>query len=269
MAKISMHIDMAPLLKKLDAVLPLMGKTRDAVLRDEGKILVNKVIKITPPISKGVTGPAARKQGEAKTAADIRRAYTTPADCYKIISERLDKRAAGAFWGLIRNRQYDAAQRILTRAAPQLRLAPFDGGADHRAARGASGTVGKNYQPHSGQVVREKKDLDSYIKTRQKNVGLYASSLLNASTDLGGDTRIPAWVKRHRGKLGGGAKLTGTGDSAVITITATPPFAARDTQRRMDYALASTIKNLPKRVRAITRSAMKKAGLTTAVLASA
>lgn len=266
MSRITMHVDLTALLRKMDAVLPHLNKTRDTVLKEMAATVVRKTIKVTPPASAGVFGGAAKKQGAAiigggkGKGGDIRRVYPKPSDAYARIVSNASKGAANEFWSFIKKKNWEAAQKILDRITPGWRLVPFDDGAAHRAAR-VRGRVPKGFRPAGTDIIADTSWLDDYIKTRTARVGLYASALLGAALDLG-ITTTPAWIARHEGKLHSSAVLHGTGEHAFLLIKASVPFAANDTQRRLRYEVADTYKKLPARIRHITRAATRAGALS-------
>jgi hypothetical protein len=267
-------MDLSALLKKFDALPAHLRKSRDEELRLMAGRVIKRTIGVTPPfhaMDRGpdkdpslTTGKEARAHGEMVIGGkdgkggDIRRAYKKPSDVYAAIVSNASKGAANEFWSHIKMKNWGEAQKIINRVLPGHLLMPFDDGAAHRAAR-KRGRVPKGFIPRGTDILRDVKDLDSYIMRKIKNVGLYASSLLGAALDL--KISVPAWIKRHRGKLGGSAVFQGTGERAYITITASAPFLSNDVQRRMNWARDVVYKNLKGNIKSIIRGALKKAAL--------
>ncbi len=70
---IRMKFDMSRLQKAIKDLEPLVKKSRKELVEQAAKGFVKNVAEITPPASKGSTGTAAKKQGEAAIINDLAR----------------------------------------------------------------------------------------------------------------------------------------------------------------------------------------------------
>lgn len=66
-------LDMRQIQQAIKNLAPHVKKTRKELVERAAKGFVRTVATITPPASKGTTGPAARKQGEATITSDLAR----------------------------------------------------------------------------------------------------------------------------------------------------------------------------------------------------
>lgn len=283
-------MDMKPLLAKMDRVLPYLNKTRDVVLKEECVSIVKKTINLSPPGSQGQTtsstkdtfvkGIAAKRQGENAILKDLmggRRGNgggksNARFGIFEVMDDKL----------LSKVRPHQTTVRLFVKKdgtvygcdtrffKPNATIEDME--THHRqyfrngrmtAAGGNTRDIGR--WKFIDKMVVSKSAFNRFLKHQQKKVGLYASSMLAALGELGG-SGVPAWISRHKGKLGGGASMNGTGDLMTVKITASPPFSGDALQRRMDAVLKYSVANMPKRVKHITRAALKKAGLTASSL---
>ncbi len=261
-AVINATINIAPLLKKLQTLGPILKKPLHELVREQAKLFVSSsgnvpgMIQVTPPFSQGTTQSKARKQGENKVRRDIRRVYGLPSDVYAQIKAR-DPKAAKAFWGMVRDRQWDKASE-LARRITGLTLQPFDGGGAH-ASRRSNGVV-NGRRPHLflRDPVGKSGELDHYITGKLRNVGILASGFTAAASQLGAKG-VPPWVLRH-GTRFSGIRIQETPTSFHITISDRVPFGQSGTIYRMRYVLNYRDAALRRSMPHAIRGALKTAG---------
>lgn len=146
---------------------------------------------------------------ERTVMGDVSRAYATMSKIYLDIKSR-DPQGAEAFWYFQKIGKYSVAQKIMEADSPSysdLKIKPFDGGAAHKAARGARGHVPRNTRP--AFVIREsgkKSKLDRYIAQKQANVGMVKAGWVAVWRDLGRVRDVPQWVRRIKGDTLGRAE---------------------------------------------------------------
>ncbi len=154
---------------------------------------------------------------ERTVAGDVSRAYATMSSVYLDIRAR-DPAGAEAFWYFQKIGKYSVAQKIMAADSPSfsgLKIQPFDGGAAHKAARGARGHVPRNARP--AFVIRDTgktSKLSRYIEGKQANVGMAKAGWVEAWRDLGRVRDVPAWVRRTRGDTLGDAQKQFTGQAS-------------------------------------------------------
>lgn len=194
------------------------------------------------------TAPRGDKKSDAhpgtrKVAADIRRVYATAAGVYKMLKP-VDEVRAGMMWAAYVDRKYVRVRKALQGTKfedmlVQATIAPEL----HQSAR-KRGEVNKNYRAR--QMVYTAKRRATYIRQRQRKVGLAKSGWAHAAKELGGTRGIPAWagVGRHKLTLGGAQKVKkGLNPGVVIdnharhirpsTKVALMATAVKDTQYRL------------------------------------
>lgn len=274
-------MDISRLVKKVLEVAPALRQPAEQlVLREAQTFLSNTgaqsgMMQITPPSHQGVTGKDAQVHAQAKVGADINRVYLSPGLAYDDIKATSGKPAADAFWAAWRNRApmrkngkarksvpaLDAMQYGLRHASSRYRsvtVGTFDGGAEHRNAR-RRGVVPPKTLPR--YLATDRAALKRYIKLRQKNIGLYASTLLGPMSALGIMSRAPAWVRRHAGQLGGSKCTLNRRNGFEVIFRLSPPFAASDFQRRATYAVRYRIKAINRQLPILLRAALRQAQL--------
>jgi hypothetical protein len=213
------------------------------------------MVQLTPPASKGVSGIAARKHGEACVRSDIRKVYGIPSTMYAEIQRR-DPKLAGRFWALIKTRDFQEATALARRITGH-EMRSFDGGDAHRRRRNRHGVV-DSIHPSMYVHPDSAEELRTYSKKREGNVGIYASGFNTAATTLGAKG-VPAWVTRH-GTAYSGINVRQTDTSFFIVLTDRVPFGQADTVRRMDYVLRYRDRALTDSMPHIIRRMVRVAG---------
>ena len=151
---------------------------------------------------------------EGAVVSDVSRAYASMSKIYLDIRSR-DPEGAEAFWYFQKIGKYATAQKIMAVDSPtysDLKIQTFDGGAAHKATRGARGHVPKGARPTF--VVKNPGKLSKYIATKQANVGMVKAGWLAAWRDLGRVRDVPQWVRRIKGDTLGRAEKQFQGQSS-------------------------------------------------------
>ena len=151
---------------------------------------------------------------ERAVVGDVSRAYASMSKIYLDIRNR-DPEGAEAFWYFQKIGKYATAQKIMAADSPtysDLKIQPFDGGAAHKAARGARGHVPKGARP--AFAVKNPGKLAKYIAGKQANVGMVKAGWLAAWRDLGRVRDVPQWVRRIKGGTLGSAEKQFQGQSS-------------------------------------------------------
>lgn len=239
---ITVRVDVRKELAKFKAAGPEGRKEMTEFMRRHGRALISSsgktpgIVQLTPPHSQGKKGTSARKQGEDAVRVDIWRVYGTLESMFPLIKAR-DTTAANEFWKFVKMGKRAKAEKLAQKVLGKM-MGPFDGGNEHKNRRGRKGRVTMK-QP-SYFVRGSSSPIKKYIRDKQKRVGLLASALIqSAEARLGGKlANVPAWIRRHVGKIGGDAQTTLIDDGKTITVRAvvTSSRAPAEMQRRMDYA---------------------------------
>lgn len=243
-----------------DQELALLRKHARALISSSGK---NKgLVQIIPPASldRGVSGNAAKKQGESKVMGDIWKVYGTPGDVYKLIKAKAPKLAAG-YWQAVKRKDWTAANGLARRlGVPILQDFTRDDGAEHKRRRRNGQVTGKGKTLY----VTDARYVRAYIKFKQRNVGLLAAALVNNySGQFGPLAGVPAWIARHSGSWGS-AQITlyNQGAGPHVRISLDGGGALNSTlQRFFNTALRYRLTVMEREAPHALRAAAKSAGL--------
>lgn len=263
---ISGKLDLTPLLRRMRATPEILHEQIQKMVLAESRLLVSSsgkipgLVQVTPPFSNGVKGIAAKKQGEVRVEDDIRKAYGSPSDLWRLIRDAAGRGPADNFWAYMKLKRWEQANQIAMKFTGY-QLESFDGGAEHRARRDArTGHVRGGKQPRDKRVFLSPaaaRSFEAYIKRKKNQVGLLASSLPSAASALGKITGVPAWVSRHHGPWGR-CGITRTRNSLHVTLGLTQRAIA-DLQRRFGYVLDYRVKAFQRQIPYIKRHALKQA----------
>ena len=187
--KIDFKIDMEAFESALVRYKVACGKAWEWVLRQQTRLVAEKLMKFTPPKNFGT--------GKKHVAADIGKVFADLGNA-KWNDKSLDKMwKAGNFEGVktaLSNHPDRAAFPIFR----YRRILPYPIKNIHRAAISKSGRVPKGFQ--TVYAVGGKGTLKKYISEIQKHVGIAKSGWLAAVQKLGG--KAPNFVSRHGTRFG-------------------------------------------------------------------
>lgn len=267
---ITAKIDASRLLKVLAQFPAQAVAEQDKLLNDSVRLLISSsgnvpgLVQIMPPHSQGVTGTAAKKQGETAVVRDLSRVYANPGTVYAAMKSLGAQGAAAGYWAAWKVKDIAKMQRIAD-SVPGLpshfkRHRSFDDGSEHQKRRGRNGRV-NGIKPSF--VVTDPAALKAYRRRKVRNVGRLASAVPGAYSGRFGPLRgVPAWVKRHSAP-GGYIREQKTNAGRVVKIGITDR-AISDMQRRFNYVLKYRVNAIQRQLPFMARSLEKKltAGLT-------
>jgi hypothetical protein len=267
---ITAKIDALRLLKVLAQFPSQTAAEQNKLLNDNVRLLISSsgnvpgLVQIIPPHSEGVSGTAAKKQGEGAVMRDLSRVYANPGTVYAAMKSIGADGPAAAYWAAWKVKDVSKMQRIAD-SVPSLpsqfkRHRSFDGGSEHGKRRGRNGRV-NGIKPSF--VVTDPAALKAYRRRKMKNVGMLASAVPSAYSGRFGALRgVPAWVKRHSAP-GGYVRDQKTSAGRVVKIGITSR-AISDMQRRFNYVLKYRVAAIQRQLPFLARSLEKKlaAGLT-------
>lgn len=265
---ITAKLDLSKLFHKLKVAPGIIHAELAKKFESEARLLVSSsgnvpgLVQVTPP-SQGKANLAAKKRGEAKIASDIRKAYGTASDLWRLIHARAGRPAADNFWAYLKLGRWQQANEIALRLTGHV-LDVFDGGTEHHRRRSPrTGRVIGGAQPGNKRVFlspTQDKVLAAYIKQQQGRVGLLASSLpAAANAKLGKISGVPAWIARHRGRLG--VCREQRGKSSYFVIVGLSVRGETEMLRRFQYVLRYRYAALQRQLPYLKRAALKKARL--------
>lgn len=151
--------------------------------------------------------------------ADVSQVYAQPGRIYEILKAS-DPRAAGAFWGAIKNGDISKAREIVRSSGTA--IAGIEIGTPlrpslHRDSRDPK-TGHPNTRGYPLQLV-SKEELEAYTKAVVKEIGKTAAGWFAAADDLGADGNAVRWKGIGVHGKGGGTALIEIGKySIVITL---------------------------------------------------
>lgn len=268
---ISANVDLSKLFRKLKTAPGVIHAELQKKFESEARLLVSSsgkvpgLVQVTAP-SQGKANMEAKKRGEAKVASDIRKAYGTSSDLWRLIRDKAGRGPADNFWAYMKvNRWHDANEIALRLTGHGLDV--FDGGAEHQRRRNPrTGRVIGGEQPRNKRVFlapTQDKILERYIKDQQANVGMLASSLPAAAGDkLGKISGVPQWIARHQGIWGTCRVIEGK--DKYLVIVGLTERAGKEMLRQFGYVLKYRYAALERQIPYIKRAALKKSQLTIA-----
>lgn len=265
---ITAKLDLTKLFHKLKAAPGIIHAELQTKIESEARLLVSSsgkipgLVQVTAP-SQGKANTEAKRRGEAKVEADIRKAYGTPSDLWRLIRDQSNKGTADNFWAYMKLGRWHQANDLALRITGH-GLDVFDGGIEHQRRRNPrTGRVIGGEQPRDKRLFlapTQLKALDAYIKQQQARVGLLASSLpAAADSKLGKISGVPAWISRHRGRLGV-CREQRTKTSYYVTLGLSVP-GEKEMVRKFSYVLRYRYDALQRQLPYLKRAALKKARL--------
>jgi hypothetical protein len=253
MAVPKINVDDSKLQKRLLKYKEVTGKCVASTLRRSARLMAVNLAYSVPPYGRN---NEAKKKGEIATQNDILRVYT-PAAPIKTLHGRTKQSlrevvkrvivrdfelrdaiiAAIDGGNRIQNRRKEqkritkktsrlgmsALQDLLSSSEgfSNLKVDPTVDPSIHKRTRNDYGRVRKNWQTRI--VVYKSKDLEKYIKEKQKLVGLtkaaWAACAVSVKADVQDALRgIPSWVKRHASGIPHSVSDNATTDLPKITL---------------------------------------------------
>lgn len=251
---IDIQIDTANLNRAIRELVMESRGDLEKETRKQAAIIVGQLIAATPPADAkgaamnddgGIT-IAAKKQGEARIAADIASLFPVT-NRKKEIAMAMS--ANGFQWGTGRGR------KIITQfAETEAEMERI-----HRASRSQStgrvrtGSTGQNMALTRSAVRR------AFIKSKQKQVGRLSAGWLNAARELRTAKRsTPAWITRH-GSQPGGADESRTIGGIVVRVFNSMPYFPGDMSKRVQRAVFRRERAMKKAVQAVIARRVAKA----------
>lgn len=221
---VKFKFDMRRLEKAIKDLRPHVRKTRAELVEDAAKGFVKKVVAITPPASKGVSGSKAKQQGDQAIKSDLARIMVAAA------------------------RKADRDTRKAT-ALPEDLYKRFR---DKRTGRVNPGALKRPYRVGKSELLALQRRL-------LKEVGWLAAGWNEAAKKLG--VRLPAWVARHgsgRGSIG----ITSGGSRFRITIANEVGFVGnvKGFSRRIQSAINLQANAMKRQADHLLKKGIRKAG---------
>lgn len=235
---ITFSVDAVGFRRALAAYLALSRRGVSAVVMQQTRLLLQRVIAITPPGGPGVSGSSARARGEASLRADLNRIF------HPMTREALA--AFVAFYGARSHRAAFAHAGAASLGEVEEKLLQLhEMGAWHDSHRRADGrvmrvtrtvTTGLRRRDMRGldQGLVTRHDFETYYKKRAARIGTLAAGWVPALRATGGTA--PAWISRHN--VPGRLEIHPSDSGLLVTATNSAPFAGgvRGLQSRVTWA---------------------------------
>lgn len=216
--------DTSGLKRAIRDLRPMVNKTKSDLVEEAAKGFVKRVVAITPPASKGVTGSKAKQQGETAIKADIARIMVAAAR-----KRDLDTRAGAA--------------------SPESLY--------HRFRDKRTGRINPKSLKQPYRVA--KAELNALLRKLLAEVGWLAAGWNQAGRKLG--VRLPAWVSRH-GTGRGSVSITRSGSVFRITIANEVNFVGnvKGFASRVQGAINLQANAMQRKAEFLMKKAIRKAG---------
>lgn len=178
--------------RQLERISMVTGREIGTVIRQEAKLFVKDVLKLTPPFG---TAPsteslnAQKKVGERAVERDIRRVFST-LDLTKIRSPKIKHDLER----LVRKGDLEGVRRVLRAMGIPARDVLRE--ADPKLHEGQRDRRGRIQSRKNIWVVKDG-SVKRYVREKQKHVGKAKSGWLMAARALG--VSVTNWISRHSG----------------------------------------------------------------------
>ena len=178
--------------RQIAEVIRVTGKSAGEVVRQEGKLFVKDVVKMTPPFGTAPTTEslnAQRKVGQKAVERDVRRTFIT-LDFTKIREARIRKQLEK----LARKNDLEGVKRLLRACRFPVREVLREASMDaHQAQRDRRGRV----QRSKFIWVLKDRGTRRVIRERKSHVGKAKSGWAKAARGLG--VHLTGWISKHSG----------------------------------------------------------------------
>lgn len=226
----------------------------------------SSLLQNTPPYNAGARGTAAKKQGEGAIKRDLLGGRKR-AGIFSVLPDSLIAQAESYPNGSTRMFVTKTGQVFGTETA---NFRPNASTSEMRAhhkkyfqngrmsqAGGRTRDIGR--WKFVDKMVVSQSAMDAYLRLIQARVGMFAASQMGAASDLGGLSKVPAWVRRH--PLGGAARWIVNERVMMVQMTFAPIFAEEDVRRRMAYVRRYAVNAFNRRLPYILKAVISKRGL--------
>lgn len=230
----------------------MLNKSLSSVVKEQSKLAVFEVIKMTPPTSdRPIREPFStqRKKGNDAIERDVRKLFqpitdllifqTTDKRLQKELKDHVRQRDASWLQNILRHLDVlPAGGRVLVEASPEI----------HRRARDSRGRI-RRTRPI---FVIDARSIDRLIKHEQSQVGTGKAGWATGAKRLG-VKGIPQWILKHNAP--GTMKDDTKGATPSITITNDVPHiqAAGRAKRVVEQVLANRVRAMKAQVEAVLK----------------
>lgn len=244
----------AQLSAQLRELARVTGKEALTIVLDEGRLLAQDLVRLTPPFSTAPSTESFSKQrqaGEKAVERDINRVFHV-VDLDKIHSPRVRARLEV----LVRKRDLEGIKALLKACNIPA----------HEVLREVDPKLHAFNRDRRGRVQRSKRiwvlngrSVNSYVRKIKSHVGQAKAGWAASAQALG--VRLPAWITRH-GSGGGSFKLDKKPGAPKITLRNDVPYiqASGGDLQIVERAMKNRIRNIKAKLEKIARSGWRKKG---------
>jgi len=221
-----------------------MGADADKLLREEMRLFLRDIIRLTPPTKSPRTDEvkySARQRGNSAIESDLQR-LATPLDWKETKNPKLAE--------AIYRRDLNTMQAIM-RNIPSMRTKTILSSED--AIRQSH----LKYRNRYGRILKKNlnqvaflNDWRRYVGSLKKRVGYAQAGWLKAAEQVG--LPLPSWVRRHAGYARGGFEAP-TPQKAIIVARNGSVKVPNYQQRHVNYALAQRVRSIEREAQRLLR----------------
>lgn len=208
-----------------------VAMNRDAreVLADEGRLLVKKIMQITPPKNEA-QGDKAVRRDLARAMKPLNEDYFESAELKKLVRETPPE-------------QFEA-KLVSIKGWDRWRVKPFSKDL-HKSRRNKRGRVSGTWR----DFVYPHEELEKYTEAKVKNVGMMKAAWAESFINLGG--KVSSWIKRHTPSAHGrGGVIAGTNNAPFVEFE-NASKGITTVESRVQYAVRIRAQQMARRVKLI------------------
>lgn len=210
------------------------GRSFEEELLFQGKQILRKIVKLTPPFTFNDSIAKAKKQGEKAIARDLRRVFK-PVD---LVGSRKIPHLFGR-----------TDVEGLPYVVPTRETHP-DVERIYEQSRTLKKIGGKNWLMRSrrAKYYVDRRKFDKLVKKIQKQVGFLGAGFGSAAQKLG--VALPGFMGRHKGKAPGSIQINFTDTDLELVIINSVNYAnqIKDFRRRIDWAVRAQSKAMERQL---------------------
>ena len=276
--KLSMALDRGHFTNQLRKLVEVTGQTAEEAVKGQARLIIRDCIRLTPPFSSRPYAPfteSFKKQldsGKKQIKNDILRVFRPANWLWTMTKDRQGKKSdrAQQIAKFAKRKDIDGIKKLYPAGDKMRRLKDVDSYANplyyEQARNSKTGRPPRKFPGvliHTGTVPtyenrNNQKGLTSYgklnilYKAKVAAIGTAKAGWLYAADKLGLPSKdVPAWVRRHQGKVGSeGIYKLDEGLKAAVTCGNTLPYiqAVGKEKRVVEQAFKNRLRNMPKQI---------------------
>ena len=276
--KLSMALDRGHFTNQLRKLVEVTGQTAEEAVKGQARLIIRDCIRLTPPFSSKPYAPFTEsfkdqyKAGKLAIKGDILRVFRPANWLWTMTKDKQGQSGERAkqIAKFARKKDIQGIRNLFPKGEKIRRLKDVDRYANplyyEQARRSKTGRPPRKFPGvliHTGTVPKwenrnDKEGMTSYGKlsilfnSKIKSIGTAKAGWLYAADKLGLPSKdVPAWVRRHQGKVGSeGVYKLDEGLKAAVTCGNTLPYiqAVGKEKRIIEQAFKTRLRNMPKQI---------------------